>query len=267
METLSFTTPARTRTRHTVDVDLCGERMTVERPKAAVLFFAAQMAGSDVVDVDRAMSAKSFLDSALTDPDRKRFYDRVIDRADPVDIDAFLDLVDGLVARFSSTNTDTSVLVIDPTPGETSGEPVKIVNDDLDLEVIAHPPKELVRLFVRASLATGANAGQQAWAVAFFLDSALDPGDRDVVSRRLAHPGDLLDLEDIIDIVNEVNSYWSEGPRNRADRRAAAKRTPAKRPAAKKSTASSSTTKTTARAKSTSSRSSASRSTSRSKRA
>lgn len=224
-ETLTFQTPARRRDEQAIPVELCGEAFTVKRPKDAVIYFASQVVGSDIGDADRAMAVLQFIDSTLEPVDRKRYFDRVIDRADPVDLRASLDLVGGLLERWNAWPADGQVepLVVDTAPVSTVGEVINIVNDELELDVDAHPPKDIVLLFVSASMATGANLGQQAWAIGLFLDAALDPGDALIISHRMRHGDDDLDLDHIAEIVQELVNRWAPR-RNRAERRAASAR-------------------------------------------
>ncbi|WP_367139279.1 hypothetical protein [Saccharothrix sp. HUAS TT1] len=224
METLEFRTPKRAREEQPIPVTLCGEELVVQRPKDAVLYFAATAIGADVPEPDRAMAVIQFLSGTLGLVDRKRFIDRAIDPADPVDLGATVQLVGGLLERWNAWPARGRVepLVVEADPAPVTGEPVHIVNEDLELDLVAHPPKDLVLMFVAAALATGANEGQQAWSVGIFLDAALERADRDVVARRMRDHDDDLDLEHIAEIVQHLIERWSPKA-NRAARRDAAR--------------------------------------------
>lgn len=226
MDTLTFTSTRRTRSEQAVPVSLCGEDITVRRPKDAVLYFAQTIIGDTVSDADRAMAVLQFIEGTLDPLDRKRFFDRIIDRADPIDLQAVTSLVGGLLDRWNDWPADGKVEPLEiegdePTP--VPGGPVQVVNKDLELEFTVHPPKDIVLLIVSTAMATGANLGQQAWAVGLFLDAALDAVTAMLVSRRMRSNQDDLDLEDIAEIVKELIGRWA--PRtNRAQRRARARR-------------------------------------------
>lgn len=223
METLSFTTPARTRAEQPVEVDLCGDTFTVRKPKQAVLYFAQAIIGDTVSDADRAMSLLQFLDAGLSPIDRKRFFDRCLDRDDPVNLQASLDMLNGLVDRWNNwpAKGKPAKVVIKPNSTTPVGEAVELVHEDLDLRFTAHPVKDIVMMIVQASMAAGANVGQQAWAVGLFLDAALDPADAFIVARRMRNPDDDLDLEHIAEMVQSLLAKWNGKPGNRAERRAA----------------------------------------------
>jgi hypothetical protein len=222
VETLSFSTPARTRAEQPVEVDLCGETITVRRPKQAVLYFAQAIIGDTVSDADRAMSLLQFLDAGLSPLDRKRFFDRCLDREDPLNLQAALDMLNGLIDRWNNwpAKCKPARVVVTPNGGAVVGEDIELVHEDLGIRFTAHPVKDIVMMIVQASMAAGANSGQQAWAVAIFLDAALEPGDAFVVARRMRNPDDDLDLEHIAEMVESLLKRWGSGG-NRAERRAA----------------------------------------------
>jgi hypothetical protein len=230
VDTLSFTTPAKNRPDQAVPVQLCGEEFSVRKPKDAVLYFTQTAIGETVSEGDRAMAILQFVDSALSPVDRKRFFDRCMDGprgadrpGDPVNQATTLEMIGGLLDRWSNwpehgTHTPEPVLV-EPRVTAVHGGPVHVQHPDLDLDFVAYPPKDVILLFVSASLATGASTGQQAWAIGLFLDSALDKPDSLLVSTRLRHTDDDLDLGHLAEIVNALITQWR--PVNRAARRAA----------------------------------------------
>lgn len=235
METLEFTSNTKRRTgrgdSQTVSVVFCGEPFSVDRPKDAVLYFAQTVVGDSVGEGDRAMAILQFLESTLAPMDRKRFFDRVLDGprgpdhpGDPVDMAATMELVAGLVELWGDwpVGGDVEALVVEADPQPPTAGPLRVVNLDLDLDVQAWPPKDIVLMLAAASMATGANLGQQAWAISLFLDAALNPADALRVAQRMRRTGDPLDLEDIAEIVEGLLDRWAPGT-NRATRRANAK--------------------------------------------
>lgn len=224
MDTLTYTTPARTRDPQPIPVTWCGEDLTITRPKDSVLYFATTVTASDIDESDRALAMIQFLDGTLTPDQRKRFFRRVLDREDPINARATIALVQGLTERWAKwpANGDVEPLIIEQQPSMVLGEPVEIVHEGLDLAVVAHPPKDLVLFYVGASVATTATEGQQAWAVGMFLDASLDPADSYVISRRLRDRDDDLDLRHISEIVADLIHRWTPKA-NRAQRRAAAR--------------------------------------------
>jgi hypothetical protein len=224
---LTFTTPRKERLAQPVSVTFCGEEFTVQRPKDSVLFAAQVVAAGDVVGPDRAAAILQFLNSTLEAQDRYRYFARVIDRADPVNLSATIELVAELARRWGDWPADGDVapVVIEPSPTPSTGQPVEIVHEELDLEFVCHPPKDVILLFTAASLATGAAPGQQAWAIALFLDASLSGEDALMVATRLKDTRDDLDLGDIAEIVMKLMERWGQGLlTNRAARRAAARR-------------------------------------------
>ena len=224
MDTLTYTTPARTRDPQPIPVTWCGEDLTITRPKDAVLYFATTVTASDIDEADRALAMIQFLDGTLTPEQRKRFFERVLDRDDPINARTTIALVRGLTERWAKwpESGDVEPLIVEPQPSLTLGKDVRIRNDDLDLKVTAHPPKDIVLFYVGASIATTATQGHQAWAIGMFLDACLDPLDSYTISRRLRDRDDDLDLQHISEIVSDLIERWTPKT-NRAQRRAAAR--------------------------------------------
>jgi len=224
--TLTFTTPARTRVHHPVPVVFCGDEWTLQRPKDATLYFAQVVAAGGVGDADRAEAIMQFVNSVLDPVQRHRYFERIIDRADPVALDETLLLIGGLADRWTNWPDDgqPEPVIVEPVQGRPpAGESITVVHDDLEVRFVAHPPKDIVLLFAAASLAVGANLGQQAAAIGLFLDSALEPADALVISHRMRSQHDELDLEHVAEFVTQLAQTWLPGPANRAERRAAAR--------------------------------------------
>lgn len=225
MDTLTYSTPARTRDPQPIPVTWCGQDLTVTRPKDAVLYFASTVTASDIDESDRALALVQFLDGTLTAEQRKRFFDRVLDRDDPINARSTIALVRGLTERWAKwpASGEVEPLVVEPQPDMVLGDPVTVVHDALDLEFVAHPPKDIVLFYVASSIATTASAGQQAWAIGMFLDASLDSSDSHAVSRRLRDRDDDLDLQHVSEIVADLITRWVPDRPNRAQRRAAAR--------------------------------------------
>lgn len=237
MDTLTFDTPARRRTPQLVPVTLCGEDFAVERPKDAVLYFAQTITGDSVGEGDRAMGLVQFINSALDPADQHRFMTRALDNTDPLDVREALDMVGGLLDRWGNWPTDDrdepdpnhqpNPVVVEPQAAPHVGNPIHIVQTELDLDMEAHPPKRLMMMFAASGLAAGATLGQQAWAISLFLDAALSAADAATIAWRMRNRNDDLDLEHIAEIVEQLLQRWQQTipeAGNRAERRAAAKR-------------------------------------------
>lgn len=225
--TLSFSTPARQRVHEPVEVVLCGEEMTLQRPKDAVLYFAQVVAGDSVGAADRAYSLVQFLNSLFDETDRKRFFERILDRDDPVHLQETVELVAGVLDRWANYPAKGSPepVVVEPFEHDDPPEPVWVVHEDLDLRFEACPPKDIVSLFAAGSLGAGVSSAQEAWAIGLFLGAALDHQDEMMVAHRMRSPHDDLDLEHVAEIVSELAQRWAPGARNREQRRAAARAT------------------------------------------
>lgn len=227
VETLKFSTQKKKRAAQPVEVILCGEPMTLQRPKDAVLYFAQTVVGDAVSDADRAAAILQFINSTLDPGELKHYFDRVLDRDDPVDLRATLELVGGVIERWNNypSRGKPDPVIVESSDDDTRTEtaPITVQNRDLDLEFEAHRPKDIVLLFVAGSLSTSANLGQQAWAVGLFLDAALTRQDALVVAHRMRSQHDDLDLEHIAEIVTSLAQRWAPGPTNRAMRRATAR--------------------------------------------
>ncbi len=224
METLipSFTTPSRPRADQPITVTWCGENLVIRRPKDSVLYFATAL-GSEI-EQDQAAALVDFLDGTLTPDQRKRFFDRVRDRDDPINLATTSALVDGLLVRWNNWPEDDQVepLVIDPVPAPVIGSDIRVPIEELELDLVAHPPKDIVLFLMASTLAVTSTVAQQAWMLGLFLDAALDPADAMVIARRLRSRDDDLDLHHVGVIVSDLVEKWL--PRaNRAERRAAAR--------------------------------------------
>jgi hypothetical protein len=222
---LQFTTPARQRDEQPIDVDLIGQRFTVKRPKDAVLFFAQTAAGDVVADSDRARAVLQFVQAVLDAPDRHRFFERCLDRNDPLNLQTALSFMAAVVEKWGDWPARTkraNVVVSEVEPNLFDApDPITVEHKDLNVRFTAHPPKDIVLMFVQASLATGSQMGEIAWALSLFLDGALDHQDAVVIANRMRSPRDQLDLEHIAEMVSSLVTAWTKDTPtgNRAARR------------------------------------------------
>lgn len=225
METLTFTTPAKQHPDQPVPVDWCGESLTVRRPKDSVLYFATPIGDTGTAGPDRAAAMFQFLDDTLDAHDSKRFYDRILDRADPVNEATTLAVINGLLQRWNDwpASGEVEPLVIEPIETSIPGEPARVVHQALDLDVTAHPPKDIVLHLVQSVIAKTTTPGQQAFAIGMFLDASLEPTDAWQLAQRRRDRTDGLDLEHLSEIVADLLKHWAPARGNREQRRAAAR--------------------------------------------
>ena len=226
-EVIEFATP-KTQTRETITtkVTLCGEDFYARRPKDAVLFFAQSALGEVASDADRAMAMLQILDASCDSIARHRILERACDRDDPVTAGVVYRMIEALTERWSPETKAPAEhpVVVDAVPDTApQADPVRVVNDDLALDLLCHPPKDIILHITSSGLATGANQGQQAWCVMLFLDAALDKSDAVHLSQRMRQPNDPLDLEALMSVIETLMQRWypdvgREG--NRAQRRA-----------------------------------------------
>lgn len=222
MRKLTFDTPIESREPRPVPVDLCGETLTVQRPKDAVIFFAQRVAGGSVTEPDQALAVLEFVEGTFEAKDRQRFFERICTFDDPVDLTACMTMLTGLLDRWGNypEQEDPDTVVVESSYTPPVGREQHLDLPDIGIDMVAHPPKDIVLLFTSASMATGVNVGQQAWLVSLFLDAALKPADAWTVARRLRNRGDDLDLSHVAKIVQELIDGWRPGL-NREQRRAA----------------------------------------------
>lgn len=232
LDVLDFTSTASTEPRKkdiTTPVDLGGETLTFHRPKDGTLFFTQSAIADTANDADRWLAGLRFLEATLKPQDRKRFLDRACDRDDNLTAGMFWETIGQLLRRWdpASKVPPGTVLRIDPVPDGVQGQrPVRIVDDNLALDFVAHPPKDIILGITASAIGAGASTGQQAWCITLFLDGALDPAVALELSYRLnspAYSNDPLELGHLFEIIRKLIERWYSGevPRpNRAARRA-----------------------------------------------
>lgn len=235
VEVLEFSAPAKKAARPEIPLQLVGETYTARAPKDAVMFMAEAAIADTAGEADRWMATIQIVNTMLTDQGRHRFWQRVVDRDDPLTQGAVMEALEALFKRWapSSKVPDTVPVIIDAHPDRLADiglKPVKIVNADLDLDLVCYPPKDIALGVVAASMATGASNAQQAWSVNLFLDAALPLGQAQILSHRLRDSRDDLDLEHLAQITRTLIDRWyGDAPKpNRAARRAAASKSKGK---------------------------------------
>lgn len=227
-ETLTFTTAVKEPVRQPIPVTFCGDEWIVQRPKDAVLVFASMVAAENVSDAERAAAVTQFLQGTLVSDQWARFIARAIDVDDPVNLTEARALVEGLLERWTAWPARGRVdpLVIEPVDGQhTPSEPVRLVHTQLDIDVLAHRPKNLILLMVIAAQAAHGDLGQHMWAVSTFLDASLGEADRQRIAFRMRSRHDELDVEHVVAMVDQLAHRWGDEAQgsNRAQRRAAAR--------------------------------------------
>src|SRR5690606_17755205 len=90
------------------------------------------------------------------------------------------------------------------------GEPVRVVNDDLGLDLVFSPPKDIAIMIFAATASSTEDWGQQ-WACEYFLDATLGRGEAMALKRRLRMPssGDLIDVAHLDPIIEALLERWS----------------------------------------------------------
>lgn len=232
IEVINFTSPdkPKTKAKAKLKVDLVGVTYEIHRPKDATLFLAQSAVADSANEADRWMTALNLIETCMTPQDRKHFLDRACDRQDPLTAGAVWEMIGELLARWEATNKipASKPIVIGAHPDAVGlTKPVRIVEDELGLDLVCHPPKDLILGITSSAIAASANPGQQSWCINLFLDAALNRPDALRLAMRLKAPSyvDELDLGTIASVVQTLIEKWY--PSNmgtRAQRRAVASR-------------------------------------------
>lgn len=244
IETIDFSTPERKREVVKTPLALCGETYEVMRPKDAALFFLSSAYADSGTDADKAMALIQWVESTHAPKDHARFLQRCCDRSDPLRLASAYQMVDELMKRWDPANkvpSSAPVVIGESADVLDSLEPVRIRNDDLGLDLVCHPPKDIALAIVASSLATNASEQQKSYGLRFFLDASLDKHVTTWLMKRWFDPLDELDLPELEEISTALMQRWyPEGAarENRKQRRAKAaqdrKKTPAKKDSAPK---------------------------------
>lgn len=226
--TFEFTTPAADRDPQTITVDLVGDLHELDRPKDWALTNVGTILADDVPHDARAQAILRYVHGVLGADGHERLLERALDRGDNLNLTALLDFIGRSAERWNDYNaaTNTPIRVTSDDPGIV-GEPVRLVNRHLDLDVTAEPPKDLVLMVLAASAGRGVVASQR-WAVEFFLQAILPFDAMRTITHRLTSKNDPLDVEHLDPMVSQLVEHWSTAldvtpPANRAERRAAAR--------------------------------------------
>lgn len=211
-DVLEFTTsPTRNRDTDHTPVTLCGEEVTARRPKDFVLFTAQSALSEVATDSDKAMSMLQVLNASFGDVDRHRILERCCDSNDPLTAGATYQMIDELTDRWSH-ETKIPVhrpVIISPHPDTApAADPVRIRINDLGLDALCSPPKDIVLHIVASGIATGVSQGHQIWCVMLFLDAALTSADASILKHRLRNSRDSIDLADLMEIIHGLMRHW-----------------------------------------------------------
>lgn len=231
VETLEFTTPTtRTRDAHPITVDHLGDELTIRRPKDWVLLSAQTAMAENITDTERALAIVQFLLGTLGQQGYARYLNRTLDRDDPVNFATTIELIAGLLDRWGNYTPETAAFTVEPQPRDIHGEPARVVNDDLAIDLEFHPPKDVALMIFAATATSTEDYGQQ-WAVEYFVDATLTRTEAMTLKRRLRMPndGDPLDVEHLDPIMESLLTRWQpvdpNMPANREQRRAQSKKT------------------------------------------
>lgn len=229
-ETIEFSTPDRDRKVVKTPVNLCGVEYTVTKPKDAAMFFIGSSYSESSTDADRTMALIQFVEATHTKSDYSRFLERCCDRDDPLRLKSAYKLMEELLSHRWSADSkipSSTPVVVEP-DADVLGvdlKPIRIRNEDLGLDLVCHPPKDIALAVVASSMATGASDQQKSFALRFFLDASLDKHVAIRLMRRWLDPLDGLDIPELEEISQALMERWyPEGvvKGNRKSRRAQA---------------------------------------------
>ena len=235
VETVDFSTPTREREIVKTPLTLCGETYEVIRPKDAALFFLSAAYSDSGTDADKAMTLVQWVEATHTEQDHARFLQRCCDREDPLRLASAYKMIEELMQRWDHKNKTPAskpVVIKEEKDLLEPPAPVRIKNDDLNLDLMCYPPKDIALAIVSSSLATNASEQQKSYGLRFFLDAALDKPVATWLMKRWLNPLDDLDLPELEEISAALMQRWyPEGSikQNRSQRRAQAakkKKTP-----------------------------------------
>lgn len=231
LEVVSFTTkskPKHPAASAALTVKLGDEELSAPRPKDGVLFFAQSAVSDNANEADRWSHAWNLVNAVLSAQDRHRFLERVCDRDDPLNAHMFWNMIGQLLDRW---NLDSKIpasvpVVVKEEPHPPFPDPVRLHNEDLDLDIVAYPPKDIVLGITASALSQGSTVSDQAWVIGLFLDAALERKDVLTINYRLRSGQDDLDLSELTQMVQMLIERWYDKPvGNRKTRRAAKAKT------------------------------------------
>lgn len=210
METFEFTTPdLATRDPQAITVDLVGQQLELSRPKDWVLSNVATIMADDVPNDRRAQAILRYLLGALGEDNYAAFLSRTLDRADPINLRAILDFIVQSWNRWNDYNPRNNPLItIGATNPGHEPEPIRLVNRDLNLDVAARPPKDLVIMIVAACATRSTSSGHR-WAIEYFLEACVEDTDFIHLNQRLNSANDPIDIEHLDPIISELIDKWS----------------------------------------------------------
>ena len=224
METLEFTTPtAAGRDPQPIAVDFAGHEFVVHRPKDWVILSAQTAMAENITDTERALGIVQFLLGTLGESEYYHFIRRTLTRDDGVHVSNTISFIGQLLRAWSDYQPGAAI-TIDAVDDPIHGEPVRVVNDDLGLDLVFSPPKDIAIMIFAATASSTEDWGQQ-WACEYFLDATLGRGEAMALKRRLRMPSssDPIDVAHLDPIIEALLERWSPATApaaNRAERRA-----------------------------------------------
>lgn len=241
MTQFHFSTNRQTHDADPVVINLCGEEMTLHRPKAMAILNGEQALSPmleaeypDTHEQVRANCILNFLIGVFRMDGFLRFMERSRDANDPLSVKAIYDAMQQLVERWSDyePNSNPPIVIGPDEEPDVPRQPSRLVVPGRGVDVPAYPPKPLLLMLVSA-LGLSPDLRGQKVATDKLLDGILHENDADNVKYRLNLPDDVdaLDLDDLDEPINALISEWFPDedetvpapPQNRAERRAAAR--------------------------------------------
>lgn len=242
MTQFQLSTPRHTHDADPVVLNLCGEEMTLHRPKSMALLNGEQalspMLESEYPDTHEQVRANlilNFLIGVFRMHGFLRFMERSLDAADPLNVDSIYEAMQALIERWSDyePNNNPPIVIQPSTEPDVPRQPSRLVIDSRGIDMPAHPPKPLLLMLVSALGMSSELRGQKV-ATDRLLDGILHEDDADTIKYRLNLPDDVdpLDLDDLDEPINALISEWFPSdddpgvpppPGSRAERRAAAR--------------------------------------------
>lgn len=235
MDHITLNTSGTLTPREPIHLTLCGEDMTIHRPKTMALL-AARQATDNTVDADypddpdaaeraRADAMLSFLTATFRRAGMLRFLHRAADRNDPIDVDEMFEAVRQCVELWDDyPDHGTPSVVVTPSTDPEPPRPIlRLVVDTHDIDIEAYPPKRLLLMIV-AGIVSKPELAAERLAIERLFSGILNPDDAEWLQRRIDMPDDMdtLDIEHLDQPINDLIGTWFNDehvPANRAERR------------------------------------------------
>lgn len=228
-----FQTPAvDRRDPQTITLSLCGETLTVDRPKQWTLGQAKVIDDDSIPLQQRGQALAEFVTGSFDSDGWERLVARAADRSDPLNLASYTDAVNAMVSRWAewdNTPQPHTPITIEPRGGNgLLGEPVTVSYPALDLEMVhVEPPKDLFVLAMYAVASRGSGSGAL-WVVDQMMANTFPADAYEHIMSRLHDRSDSVDVEHIDPMFSQLLEHWTShmdtstpaAPANRAERRA-----------------------------------------------